>query len=148
MSNATERLANEKHVQAFLEKFHESSKPDWAVLMEYFADDAHYQPLVPMRDPVQGKKAISAELERQYQFYKDCECVIHSIGSGDSKVFTERTDTVTLLHNGQKVAARLNAVFDIATDGRIKGWREYYDSGDMQKQLGVTAEQWAQIMTQ
>lgn len=137
---------NEKHVREFLEKFHEGAQPDFAALMAYFTDDAHYQPLVPMRDPVYGKQAIREEIERQYKFYKECECKLHAIAASDTHVFTERTDTVTLLHDNKKVAARLNAVFEIAPDGKIKGWREYYDSGDMQRQIGVTADEWAAIM--
>lgn len=139
--------ANEAHVNAFLDKFHEDAKPDFgALLSTYFSEDAHYQPLVPMRKPVQGRDAIRAELERQYEFYNECTCTIHSIGSSDTKVFTERTDTVTLNHDGKRVETRLNAVFDIDADGRISGWREYYDSGDLVKKLGVTLEQFEAIM--
>src|SRR3546814_7190056 len=69
---------NEKHVREFLDKFHEGAQPDFAALMAYFADDAHYQPLVPMRDPVYGKQAIREEIERQYKFYKECECKLHA----------------------------------------------------------------------
>src|SRR3546814_12523921 len=71
---------------------------------------------------------------------------LHANAASDPHVLTERTDTVTLLHDNKKVAARLNAVFEIAPDGKIKGWREYYDSGDMQRQIGVTADDWAAII--
>ncbi len=139
--------ANEAHVVAFLDGFHEAAKPDFDKLTKtYFSADAHYQPLVPMRKPSQGRDAIRAELERQYEFYNECDCTIHAIGSSDTNVFTERTDTVTLNHDGKRVVTRLNAVFDIDSDGMISGWREYYDSGDLVKKLGVTLDEFEKIM--
>lgn len=138
---------NEAHVMHFLEKFHESAKPDFAALTSaYFSEDAHYQPLVPMRQPAEGREGVRVELERQYEFYSECSCTIHAIGSSDTNVFTERTDTVTLNHDGKRVETRINAVFDIDSAGLISGWREYYDSGDLVKKLGVTLEQFEQIM--
>jgi limonene-1,2-epoxide hydrolase len=99
-----------------------------------------------MRAPAVGRDGIRSELERQYKFYSDCKCVIHRVGIGENCVFTERTDTVTLNHNGQEVETRLNAVFDMDAENRIIFWREYYDSGDLAKKLGVTLEQFKQIM--
>lgn len=139
--------ANEETVRTFLDAFHVKTKPDFDQLTRtYLSEDAHYQPLVPMRKPSEGREAVRKELERQYEFYRDCECTIHSIGSSDTHVFTERTDTVTLNHNDNRVVTRLNAVFDIDANGKISGWREYYDSGDLSKKLGVTLEQFEQIM--
>jgi len=139
-------IAHEVHVKAFLDGFHEG-RPDFKKLLDtYFSDDAFYQPLVPMRVPSRGREAIRAELERQYEFYSDCDCIIHAMGSSDSHVFTERTDTVTLNHDSRRVETRLNAVFDIDANGKICGWREYYDSGDLIKKLGVTMDQFEQIM--
>lgn len=138
---------NESNVRAFLDEFHASSKPDFARLTErFFAIAARYQPLVPMRAPAVGRDAVRDELERQYEFYRDCKCVIHRVGSGDGCVFTERTDTVTLNHDGREIETRLNAVFDMDEDGKILFWREYYDSGDLVKKIGVTLEQFEQIM--
>lgn len=137
---------NEETVRAMLNGFH-VAKPDFANLVSrYFADNAQYQPLVPMRAPAIGRDGIRAELERQYQFYNDCACTIHAIAASETHVFSERTDTVTLNHDGKRVETRLNAVFDIDADGLIGGWREYYDSGDLIKKLGLTMEQFEQVM--
>jgi limonene-1,2-epoxide hydrolase len=142
-----DRNSNETTVRMFLDAFHASSKPDFAQLTQrFFADDAQYQPLVPMRAPASGREGVRDELERQYEFYSDCKCVIHRVGSGDDCVFTERTDTVTLKQDGREIETRLNAVFDLDASGKILFWREYYDSGDLVKKIGVTLEQFEQIM--
>lgn len=138
---------NEATVRAFLDAFHASARPDFKALTDrYFAETARYQPLVPMRAPAVGRDGVREELARQFEFYSDCKCVIHRIGSGDGCVFTERTDTVTLNQDGREIETHLNAVFDLDDEGRIVFWREYYDAGDLVKKIGVTLEQFEQIM--
>jgi limonene-1,2-epoxide hydrolase len=138
--------SHETRVLNFLNALH-TTEPDFAKLTkELFAEDAQYQPLVPLRDPVKGRDAICAELERQYEFYNECACEIRTIASSDRSVFTERVDTVTLKNDGSHIVTLVNAVFDVDPDGNVTGWREYYDSAPLCKQLGVTLEQFEQIM--
>ena len=142
-----DRETNERNVRTFLDAFHASRNPDFADLTQrFFAEAAQYQPLVPMRAPAQTRDGVRDELERQYEFYSDCKCVIHRVGAGDDCVFTERTDTVTLNQDGREIETRLNAVFDMDADGKILFWREYYDAGDLVMKIGVTLEQFEQIM--
>jgi limonene-1,2-epoxide hydrolase len=61
-------------------------------------------------------------------------------------VFTERSDHVTLHDGDRKVTSRVCAVFDRDDDSRIFSWREYWDTGDIMKQMGLTAEQLASKM--
>jgi Limonene-1,2-epoxide hydrolase catalytic domain len=61
-------------------------------------------------------------------------------------VFTERTDHVTLHAADKKVGSRVCAVFEMSDVGLIAGWREYWDSGDVIRQMGISAEALAAAM--
>lgn len=61
-------------------------------------------------------------------------------------VFTERTDHVTLHKGDRKVGSRVCAVFELNDAGLIVSWREYWDSGDVMRQMGVTANELAAAM--
>ncbi|WP_257539177.1 nuclear transport factor 2 family protein [Sphingobium sp. CFD-1] len=130
--------ANEATVLAFLKTFHEGNPPDFAALKRYLAPDAVYWSLVPSAVQIKGADAICAGIERQFGMYRDCTCQVHAIGSGGNHVFTERTDHVVLHHDSRTVSARLSAVFEIDGDGLISSWREYWDSEEVVRQMGVT----------
>lgn len=129
--------AIEETVEAFLATFHESDEPDMDRILSFFTEDAAYVALVPATRPAVGHAAIRAALERQFTSYRDCVCEIHAIGSNDRQVFTERSDHVTLLHDGRRIASRVCAVFDLDARGKITQWREYWDTGDVLKQMGI-----------
>ena len=57
-----------------------------------------------------------------------------NIASNDGVVFTERTAVFEM--GDKRVTLRLNAVFEVV-EGKIAAWREYYDSVDLARQLGV-----------
>lgn len=131
-------MDNEATVLAFLKSFHEGNPPNFEALKTYLAPDAVYCPLVPSAAPITGADAICAGIERQFSMYRDCVCEIHAMGSGGNYVFTERTDHVVLHHDGRSVSARLSAVFEFNDDGLIASWREYWDSEQVLRQMGVT----------
>jgi limonene-1,2-epoxide hydrolase len=130
---------NEQIVLDYLALFH-ADDPDFDALQAMLATSARYVALVPAVKPVIGAANIRAALEKQYQTYHDCDCEIHLIGSTGSHVFTERSDHVTLHHDGRRVSSRVCAVFEIDGDGRIADWREYWDSNDVLDQMGVSRE--------
>lgn len=132
--------ANHAHVLAFLDDFHVEGTPDFARLASYFAEDGYYQPLVPATSRIVGRAAIAAALEKQYQTYYECRCEIHASAAMGPFVFTERTDHVTLHAADRKVGSRVCAVFELNDAGLIIGWREYWDTGDVMRQMGVSAE--------
>jgi limonene-1,2-epoxide hydrolase len=132
---------NEAVVLEFLKAIHQASRPDFDRLEGYFAPDASYHALVPASRVERGAKAIRDGLETQFKTYVDCECEIHNVGSSDTHVFTERSDHVTMLHDGRRVASRVCAVFKVNRNGKIEEWREYWDTGDILKQTGLTQEQ-------
>jgi limonene-1,2-epoxide hydrolase len=138
--------ANHSKALAFLDAFHVSGTPDFVALSGYFAENGYYQPLVPATERITGRAAIAAALKKQYQTYFECECEIHASAAMGRFVFTERTDHVTLHAENRKVGSRVCAVFEFNERGKIAGWREYWDSGDVMRQMGISAEALAAAM--
>lgn len=137
---------NHAHVLAFLDAFHVGGTPDFAALSSYFAEDGYYQPLVPATERINGRAAIAAALEKQYLTYYECRCEIHASAAMGSYVFTERTDHVTLHAGDRKVGSRVCAVFEMNGDSLIASCREYWDTGDVMRQMGISAEELANAM--
>jgi len=125
----------------FLQSIHQSPRPDFTKLEAFFTPDATYHALVPASRVERGSKAIRVALEKQFNTYVDCECQIHNIGSSGTHVFTERSDHVTMLHDRRRMASRVCAVFKLDDENKIVEWREYWDTGDILKQTGLTREQ-------
>jgi limonene-1,2-epoxide hydrolase len=138
-------MSNEKTVRDFLALFH-TQKLDVAALRFMLADDARYQPIVPIAPVRQGADAICGEMERQYKLYDECGCDILHIATSGNTVFTERVDTVRQLANGQKTTTNVVGVFDINADGKIIWWREYWDALDCAGQLGIDDKAMRAIM--
>lgn len=126
-------------VLEFLDRFHD--KPDFKALADYFTEAATYQPIVPDMEPLAGRDAIIAALKWQYQTYYDCRCEIHASGANGRFVFTERSDHVILHAGDRKVSSRVCAVFECDDAGQIISWREYWDTGNVARQMGISPEQ-------
>lgn len=137
---------NHARVMAFLDDFHVDGTPDFKKLASYFAENGYYQPLVPATSRISGRAAIAAALEKQYQTYYECRCEIHASAAMGRYVFTERTDHVILHAGDRKVGSRVCAVFELDDHGLIAGWREYWDTGDVMQQMGISAEDLAAAM--
>jgi limonene-1,2-epoxide hydrolase len=135
----------ESVVLRFLEQLHGEDQPDLDAALEGFADDATYQSLVPSRQLLTGKAAIKAELEKQFGRYKQCVCEILAVASNERYVFTERRDHVSMLQWDKRIFSSVNAVFELDEAGRIVAWREYWDTGDIARQLGLSSEQMNQL---
>jgi limonene-1,2-epoxide hydrolase len=135
----------EQIVRDFLALFH-TSKLDVAALRSMLADDARYQPIVPIAPVRQGADAICGEMERQYQLYDECACDILNIAVSGKTVFTERVDSVRQLANGQKTTTNVVGVFDLDAQGKITWWREYWDGLDCAGQLGIDDKAMRAIM--
>lgn len=137
---------NHDTVLAFLEEFHFSGRPDVEKIMAYFAPGGTYQPLVPATARQVAGPEMAAAFDRQFNTYHECRCEIHASAAMGNFVFTERSDHVTLHARNKKVTSRVCAVFELDDDARIVSWREYWDTGDIMKQMGLTAEQLAEKM--
>jgi limonene-1,2-epoxide hydrolase len=138
--------ANLETVFAFLEEFHFSGRPDVDRILSYFAPGGTYQPLVPSTPQQVAGPEMAAALDRQFNTYHECRCEIHAAAAMGRFVFTERSDHVTLHDGDKKVTSRVCAVFELDQQRRIVSWREYWDTGDITKQMGLTAEQLASKM--
>lgn len=132
-------------VRKFLALFHTNGL-DAGALRAMLADDARYQPLVPIAPVRHGADAIVSELERQYQLYDECACNTLNVAVSGRTVFTERVDTVRQLANGQKTTTHVVGVFDLDAQGRIEWWREYWDGLDCAGQLGIDDKAMRAIM--
>ena len=135
----------EQIARDFLALFH-TSKLDVVALRSMLADDARYQPIVPIAPVRHGADAICGELERQYQLYDECACDILHIAVSGNTVFTERVDSCRQLANGQKTTTNVVGVFDIDAQGKIVWRREYWDGLDCAGQLGIDDKAMRAIM--
>jgi limonene-1,2-epoxide hydrolase len=138
-------MSNEKIVRDFLALFH-TQKLDVATLRSMLADDARYQPIVPIAPVRHGADAICGEMERQYQLYDECACDILHVAESGSTVFTERVDTVRQLAGGQTTTTNVVGVFDLDANGKVVWWREYWDALDCAGQLGIDDKTMRAIM--
>jgi limonene-1,2-epoxide hydrolase len=136
---------NEAAVRDFLALFHATTL-DIPRIRAALADNASWQPVVPLAATVHGPDAICAEAERQYQLYADCDCEILHIASGANTVFTERVDSVRMLSDDRTVVTRVVGVFDLDDAGKITFWREYWDTLDIADQIGISGEDMRKIM--
>ncbi len=132
-------------VREFLSLFH-TRKLDVDAVRALLADDARYQPVVPIAPVRQGANAICEELERQYELYDECACNILSIAVSGSTVFTERVDTCRQLKDGRETITSVVGVFDLDDAGKIVWWREYWDCLDCAGQLGIDDQAMRSIM--
>ena len=132
---------HEAAVVRFLDKLHDGVHPDLEVALAGFAEHAVCQSLVPARQPIIGRTAIGNELGEQFGRYTDCECEMVAIVSNDRYVFTERRDHVTMTSWNKRIFSSVNAVFEFDDAGAIVSWREYWDTGDIATQLGLTSDQ-------
>jgi limonene-1,2-epoxide hydrolase len=138
-------MSAENVVRQFLALFH-TARLDVPALRALLADDARYQPVVPIAPVRQGADAIVAELERQYELYDECACDILSVAVNGRTVFTERVDTVRQIATGQRTTTHVVGVFDLDDQGRIAWWREYWDALDCAGQLGIDDKTMRTIM--
>jgi limonene-1,2-epoxide hydrolase len=132
-------------VVEFLERLHDPVHPDLDTALDGFADEATYQSLVPAREPLRGKAMIKEELGAQFGRYTECDCEILAMASNDKYVFTERRDHVSMTSFDKRIYSSVNAVFEFDDTGKIIAWREYWDTGDIATQLGLTSEQMKQL---
>src|SRR5690606_30304968 len=115
----------ETKVREFLRLFHHKDI-DFARIAGFLSADARYQAHVPGVEPLVGRDTIRA--------------------GNEDMVCAERRDYVT--QNGKRVEVRVNAIFEFNPQGEICSWREYWDMGAVQQQLGISAGEMSGYMEQ
>jgi limonene-1,2-epoxide hydrolase len=116
----------------------EAPLPNVDLIVDMFAEDGEWVLWVPGGPTITGRAAIRAEIVRQLTFSSDMRCGITKIVANGSTVMTERLDHFTM--RGIRVAHALVAVFDLDDACKILSWREYFDTADIGRQLGIPAD--------
>jgi len=100
-------------------------------VMGFFTEDCVYHN-IPVA-PVTGPDAIRAVLSGFMGMSREIDWVTHNLAeTGNGVVLTERTDRFLI---GQKwIELPVMGAFDLR-DGRICGWRDYFDMAQFQSQL-------------
>lgn len=135
----------EAKVREFLRLFHEVDI-DFERVASFLSVDARYQAHVPGVEALVGRETIRAELQRQLQLYGQCDFQIINLAFNDRQLFAERRDYVT--QNGVRVEVRVNAIFEFNDAAEIINWREYWDMGSVQQQLGISSREMSGYMEQ
>jgi limonene-1,2-epoxide hydrolase len=123
----------------FIGYFRDTWPADFDAPLALVTEDAYYQGVVPVTQPVRGKKAIKAKWEAIRAKYGDQKHTMIGSGSTGSFVFTERVDSSYT--NGEWVQIPLVAVFEVNGDGKITAWREYLDLGNVARQSNMSSEE-------
>lgn len=128
-------------VRAFCAAWGEGNveRPAAGPIADMFAEDGEWRVWVPGGDVIKGRETIRREIERQSAFSTYMQCGIEKLIVSGSTVMTERVDHFTM--RGTRVEHALVAVYDLDADGKILSWREYFDTADIGKQLGLNSDE-------
>jgi limonene-1,2-epoxide hydrolase len=74
-------------------------------------------------------------MQRQAPHFSDLHCEILNVASSGSTVFVQRLDSMTTKNGPLK--SHLVAVLEFDPAGKIRVWREYYDSKEITTQVGA-----------
>ncbi len=119
---------NQAIVKDFIAAFNEN---DLERVMGFFTEDCVYHN-IPL-EPAEGVEAIRGVLTGFSGMSSEVDWVLHNIAeSPEGVVLTERTDRFLI---GEKwVEIPVMGTFDLR-DGKICGWRDYFDMAQFQSQL-------------
>jgi limonene-1,2-epoxide hydrolase len=126
-------------VHEFIGAFRDSWPDSFDGPLSLLADDATYQVIVPLTEPIQGRDAIKAEWEQMMERVSQQRHDMKAVASNDTTVFTERVDYSEM--NGHWASIPLVAVFELNSDGKIAAWREYLDASNVAAQHGMTLDE-------
>jgi limonene-1,2-epoxide hydrolase len=126
MADAT---ANDDLVRRFIGAW---ERRDTAFIVDCFADDGVYH-ATPL-DPIIGKAAIR-EFVASFDGKPAGRLEIRNQIASATVVLQERTDHLTM--NDKPVVLPIMGAFEMAVDGRIQQWREYFDLGPVRAAYGT-----------
>jgi limonene-1,2-epoxide hydrolase len=115
-----------------------AAPPDIDKIISMFAEDGEWQLWVPGGPTIKGRAALRSEITRQCGFSSLMHCGITKMISSGSTVVTERVDHFNM--HGVRVEHALMAIYELDAGGKITSWREYFDTADIGKQLGMQPE--------
>jgi limonene-1,2-epoxide hydrolase len=100
-------------------------------LASYFTQDAVYHN-IPLA-PVSGRAAIEATLAQFIAPGGKCEFEILALAANGNVVLTERVDRFEM--GGKKIALPVMGAFEVAPDGKLAAWRDYFDMQQFTSQM-------------
>ncbi|MGN6472899.1 MAG: nuclear transport factor 2 family protein [Mycobacteriales bacterium] len=121
--------ANDDLVRSFIGAW---ERRDTDFIVACFAEDGVYH-ATPL-DPIVGKAAI-ADFVAGFEGKPPGRLEIRNQLAGETVVLQERTDYLSM--NGNPVVLPIMGTFEIAPDGRIAAWREYFDLGPVRAAYGM-----------
>ncbi|HWC36005.1 MAG TPA: nuclear transport factor 2 family protein [Mycobacteriales bacterium] len=121
--------ANDELVRRFIAAW---ERRDTAFIVDAFTDDGVYH-ATPL-DPIVGKPAIR-EFVAGFEAKPPGRLEIRNQVASESVVLQERVDHLTM--NGNPVVLPIMGTFEIAPDGRIQAWREYFDLAPVRAAYGM-----------
>jgi len=119
----------EKIVRDFCAAF---GRQDLQEILGFFSDDAVYHN-IPM-EPAVGRAAIEAVLKMFVAEGGDAEFELLHVATSGHAVLTERVDRLQV--QGKPVELKVMGTFEVNDAGRITAWRDYFDLGQLMRQLG------------
>jgi limonene-1,2-epoxide hydrolase len=107
-------------------------------LVDLMSEDIVFYPNFPSLGPFVGRAACRAAHESHLGLVRlglpGTE--VRRVESGDRAVFTERIDVFEV--SGVNVTLPVIGVFEVE-NGKVAAWREYFDMGEITRQLGSDA---------
>lgn len=116
----------------------DTSRPDVEKILSMMSEDAVWQLWIPGGPIVEGKDALRKEILQQMSYATNNKCNITHIVSSDTVVMTERADDAII--HGKPCPHQMVAVYELDKDGLICAWREYLDTADLAKKVGISPE--------
>ena len=113
--------ANGEFVRRFISAW---ERRDTDFIVDCFTDDGIYH-ATPL-DPIAGKQAIR-EFVASFEGKPPGRLAIRNQVESETVVLQERVDHLTM--NDNPVVLPIMGTFEMAPDGRIAVWREYFDLG-------------------
>jgi limonene-1,2-epoxide hydrolase len=121
-------MSPEQVVRSFCEAV---TRRDVKELSGFFSADAVYHN-IPI-DPVTGPEAIEKVLAQFLGPASRAEFELRALAVSGRSVLTERVDRFTI--GDKQVELAVMGVFEVARDGKITAWRDYFDMAQFSRQL-------------
>ena len=101
-------------------------------LAGFFTDDAVYHN-IPLA-PVKGRAEIESTLAQFIAPGGKCEFEILALAVNGDVVLTERVDRFVM--GGKQISIPVMGAFEVAPDGKLRAWRDYFDMQQFMSQMG------------
>ena len=121
------------HIDTTKAFFSAWARHDHAAVLALLHDDVAYQNM-PFTDVLHGKPAIAAFMTKFGRGMQDIRVELRNIIESGDVVFHEGTENY--LRKGRPVSLPYVGVFEFR-DGKIIGWRDYFDYATLEKQLSA-----------